>query len=46
VKSLDGEMEVLSTELERLDYVLAQHGDYFCVRLPLLASVADTTFVR
>ena len=32
-------MEVLSTDLERLDYVLAKHGDYFCVRLPLLTSV-------
>ena len=39
MKSLDGDMEVLSSDLERLDYVLAKHGDYFCVRLPLLASV-------
>ena len=39
MKSLDREMEALSGELERLDYVVVKHGDYFCVRLPLLASV-------
>lgn len=39
MKSLDGDMEVLSGELERLDYVVVKHGDYFCVRLALLASV-------
>jgi hypothetical protein len=39
MKSLDGDMDVLSGELERLDYVVVKHGDYFCVRLPLLTSV-------
>ena len=39
MKSLDSDLGVLSGDLERLDYVLARHGDYFCVRLPLLASV-------
>lgn len=39
MKSLDGEMDVLSEELGRLDYVVVTHGDYFCVRLPLLTSV-------
>jgi hypothetical protein len=39
VKSLDSDLEVLRAELERLDYVVVQHGDHICVRLPLVSSV-------
>jgi hypothetical protein len=39
VKSLDSDLELLRTELERLDYVVVQHGDHICVRLPLVSSV-------
>ena len=39
MKSVDPELAVLSSELERLDYVVVQHGDYICVRLPLISSV-------
>jgi hypothetical protein len=39
VKSLDADLELLRTELERLDYVVVQHGDHICVRLPLVSSV-------
>jgi hypothetical protein len=39
VKSLDTDLELLKTELERLDYVVVQHGDHICVRLPLISSV-------
>ena len=39
VKSLDTDLELLKTELERLDYVVVQHGDHICVRLPLVSSV-------
>jgi hypothetical protein len=39
MKSLDNELEGLSDELERLDYVVVRHGDWVCVRLPLISSV-------
>lgn len=39
MKSLDADLELLRTELERLDYVVVQHGDHICVRLPLVSSV-------
>jgi hypothetical protein len=39
VKSLDNDLESLSADLERLDYVVARHGDFVCVRLPLISSV-------
>jgi hypothetical protein len=39
VKSLDSDLELLRTELERLDYVVVKHGDHICVRLPLVSSV-------
>jgi hypothetical protein len=39
VKSLDPDLELLRAELERLDYVVVQHGDHICVRLPLVSSV-------
>ncbi len=39
MKSLDDDLELLRTELERLDYVVVQHGDHICVRLPLISSV-------
>ena len=39
MKSLDPELAVLSNELRRLDYVVVHHGDYICVRLPLISSV-------
>ena len=39
MKSLDPELAVLSNDLKRLDYVVVQHGDYICVRLPLISSV-------
>jgi hypothetical protein len=39
VKSLDADLELLRTELERLDYVVVDHGDHICVRLPLVSSV-------
>ena len=39
MKSLDGDLTYLSDELERLDYVVVKHGDYLCVRLPLISSV-------
>jgi hypothetical protein len=39
VNSLDSDLELLRAELERLDYVVVQHGDHICVRLPLVASV-------
>jgi hypothetical protein len=39
VQSLDGELVTLHAELERLDYVVVQHGDHICVRLPLVSSV-------
>ncbi|MDP9202095.1 MAG: hypothetical protein M3P26_09255 [Gemmatimonadota bacterium] len=39
MKSLDSDLELLRTELERLDYVVVHHGDHICVRLPLISSV-------
>jgi len=39
MKSLDSELEALSDELERLDYVVVEHGEWVCVRLPLISSV-------
>ena len=39
MKSLDADLELLRAELERLDYVVVQHGDHVCVRLPLVSSV-------
>jgi len=39
MKSLDSDLAYLSDELERLDYVVVKHGDYVCVRLPLITSV-------
>lgn len=39
MKSLDDDLELLHTELERLDYVVVKHGDHICVRLPLISSV-------
>lgn len=39
MQSLDPDLELLRTELERLDYVVVQHGDHICVRLPLVSSV-------
>ncbi len=39
MKSLDNELEALSDELERLDYVVVRQGAWVCVRLPLISSV-------
>ena len=39
VKSLDPELAVLANDLENLDYVVVDHGDFICVRLPLISSV-------
>jgi len=39
MKSLDPELAVLSGDLEKLDYVVVNHGDFICVRLPLISSV-------
>lgn len=39
MNSLDADLELLRTELERLDYVVVKHGDHICVRLPLVSSV-------
>ncbi|HKR09993.1 MAG TPA: hypothetical protein VJS39_12440 [Gemmatimonadaceae bacterium] len=39
MKSLDPELAVLSNELQRLDYTVVNHGDFVCVRLPLISSV-------
>lgn len=39
MKSLDPELTVLSNELQQLDYVVVHHGDYICVRAPLISSV-------
>ena len=37
--SLDPDLDLLRDELERLDYVVVNHGEHICVRLPLLSSV-------
>jgi hypothetical protein len=37
--SVDPEIVALRAELERLDYVVADHGDHICVRMPLLSSI-------
>ena len=39
LRSLDPDLELLRAELEQLDYVVVQHGDHICVRLPLVSSV-------
>jgi hypothetical protein len=39
MKSLDSELAFLSSDLEKLDYVVVNHGDFICVRLPLISSV-------
>lgn len=39
MQSLDADLNLLRDELERLDYVVVQHGDHICVRLPLVSSV-------
>jgi hypothetical protein len=39
MKSLDGDLATLVGELERLDYIVVKHGDFVCVRLPLISSV-------
>ena len=39
MNTLDPDLEVLRAELDRLDYVVVQHGDHICVRLPLVSSV-------
>ena len=39
MNSLDDDLLLLREELERLDYVVVQHGDHICVRLPLVSSV-------
>lgn len=39
MQSLDADLNLLHDELERLDYVVVQHGDHICVRLPLVSSV-------
>ena len=39
MKSLDGALATLCDDLERLDYVVVKHGDFVCVRLPLISSV-------
>jgi hypothetical protein len=36
------ELVALRTELERLDYVVVDHGQHICVRMPLLTSVVIT----
>ena len=36
MKSLDRDLESLCGDLEQLDYVVVKHGDFLCVRLPLL----------
>lgn len=37
--SLDPDLDLLKDELERLDYVVVDHGEHICIRLPLLSSV-------
>ena len=37
--SLDPDLDLLRDELQRLDYVVVDHGEHICVRLPLLSSV-------
>ena len=37
--SLDPDLDLLRNELQRLDYVVVDHGEHICVRLPLLSSV-------
>ena len=37
--SLDPDLDLLRNELLRLDYVVVDHGEHICVRLPLLSSV-------
>lgn len=39
METLDPELVALRAELEQLDYVVVQHGDHICVRLPLISSV-------
>lgn len=37
--SVDPEMVALRAELERLDYVVVDHRDHICVRMPLVSSI-------
>lgn len=39
MKYLDPDLELLCDDLEQLDYVVVKHGDFVCVRLPLISSV-------
>ena len=39
MKPIDNDLESLSTDLEHLDYIVVRHGDFVCVRLPLISSV-------
>ena len=39
METLDPNLVTLRAELEQLDYVVVQHGDHICVRLPLISSV-------
>ena len=39
MSSLDPDLAALRAELEELDYVVVDHGDHICVRLPLISSV-------
>ena len=40
--SSDPELVALRAELERLDYVVVDHGQHICVRMPLLSSIVIT----
>jgi hypothetical protein len=40
--SSDPELVALRAELERLDYVVVDHGQHICVRMPLLSSLVIT----
>jgi hypothetical protein len=40
--STDPELVALRAELERLDYVVVDHGQHICVRMPLLSSIVIT----
>lgn len=40
--STDPELGALRAELERLDYVVVDHGQHICVRMPLLSSIVIT----
>lgn len=40
--SPDPELAALRAELERLDYVVVDHGQHICVRMPLVSSIVIT----